>query len=265
MCQQQKQLATGTELVPLAKDCIKAGIENAYWNNQRLKENHHEPTRNIIEYLFTVSVAMELLNVRRVKATNDILIHVEYAASALVNNAFERFRLNPHQRRQSHRPLKTGRIDIAILRLAPLLSIRSLIGIELKGVNPPLGKVDADLRRLAHAMHQVDPIGDSSLSVSFGAFVKDLKRTNELVNRDEMRPRMRTLERNLTDRFNTAVQRYVGIRAIVEVWPVNAKGSDEVAAELPEPLRERGDIIRETRADAGVLITLERTVGAAGA
>ena len=264
MCERQPAAAPEV-IAPLAKDCIKAGIENAYWNNQQLRENHYEPSRAITEYLFTVSVAMELLKVRRLKAANDILIHVEYAASAFVNNAFERFRLNAHQRRQSHRPLRTGRIDIAILQLAPLLSMRSLIGIELKGVNPPLGKVDADLRRLAHAMHQVDPIGASSLSVSFGAFVKDLKRKNELFNRNEMRPRMRTLEQNLTDRFNTVIRRYGGIRAVVEVWSVNAKGADEVAEEIPEEHHERADIIRETRADAGALIILERTDGARGA
>lgn len=245
-------------LSAIVKECIIAGIEKAYRKYQGIKAQMNVPPTSITEYLITASVAQELWTADSLKSDGDIFVQVECSATDFVNNAFERFKFKPYRRRDIHQTIRTGRIDIGVLRFGMHLGFRSVVGIELKGFNPPQNKVYADLRRLIHAMNERDAIGKNSIVASFCAFVMSLKKRNELLNACEIEPRKRALQKELGRNLKGILRNSSRLQKIIHVWNIDVEGSDEVARRTPEEFRDQNDIASETRAIVGVLVTIKR-------
>lgn len=245
-------------MIDTVRSRIKEGLEDAYFKDKALRESIIELQTSITEYLLTVHVAMRLLGLQHPNPGGRFLTHIEYGATAFLNNAFERFKLNPYRRRRKHRALRTGRIDIAILELARHLSVRSVMGIELKGINPPMTKVDADIKRLAHAMGKHDRIGENSIRASFGAYVVRLNRKGELFEACEAEPRVRENQAALTEHFARLLRRTNGIQSRVDVWAFDVRGATEVANGMPADHWDAKEIASQTGAVAGVIVSLVR-------
>ena len=243
-------------MIAEVQQSIRQGLEDTYLKDKVLKEFSIDPHSAIIEYLFTLHVATRLLTLRT--PGSKMLIHLEYSAKDFINNAFA-FNLKPLPIRRKHRTIRKGRIDIAILETAKHYSLKSIIGIELKGINPPKTGIAADVKRLAHAMWQRDPVGENSIVVSFLAFAVRLKRRGALFYADEMPLKMSTRKAELTGHMARVLRPYKGISGGVEVWPIDVLGGKEVAKRTPEEFHEHKDIARETVAMAGVLVTLSRS------
>jgi hypothetical protein len=245
-------------MIDTVRSLIKEGVEDAYFKDKALRESFIELQTPITEYLFTVHVAMKLLGWQHPQPGGRFLTHIEYGAAAFLNNAFERFKLNPYRRRRKHHTLRSGRIDIAILELASHLSVRSVMGIELKGINPPMTKVDADITRLAHAMRAHDRIGENSIRASFSAYVVRLNRKGELFEACQAEPRICGHQAALTEHFARLLRRGNGIQSRVDVWAFDIRGATEVANGMPADHWDAKEIASQTGAVAGVLVTLVR-------
>lgn len=208
----------------------------------------------------TGSIAKELWTSESPTPERGIVVQVECSATDFVNNAFERFRFDPFRRRKHHRTKRRGRIDIAVLQFGKLLSFKSVVGIELKGFNPPEKNIRSDLARLIHAMEETDPVGENSIVASFLAFIMSLKKKKEMLNARDVEPRIRNLQNKVERSLDGILTDGNGLQKNIYIWRIDVDGSDEVAQRMPEDVRDQNDIASETRAVVGVLVTITRKV-----
>jgi hypothetical protein len=251
--------ANHTRTLPeIVKQCIVAGTEKAYQQEQVIKAHMGEPPASITEYLITGCIAKELWTEASLTPERNIVVQVECSATDFVNNAFEGIKFNPCRRRKNHKTKRKGRIDIALLRRVKHLGFRSVVGIELKGFNPPVKSIRADLERLIHAMKQTDSIGENSIVSSFCAFVMSLKKKNELLNVCEIKPRNHALQKKLERELKGIPRKNSSLQKVIHIWNIDVDGSDEVARRTPEEIWDQNDIASASRAVVGVLVSIEQ-------
>jgi len=259
ICSKNRKLNGVLNMLGQIEQCIQKGVERAYFEELALTgcENEFEP--DIAEYLFTVNVAQRLLEAKRQNRWNNHSICLEYDATQFKANAFPQFLLNPRRdRRTDHFSSRPGRIDTVVLSSAGMGNWRSVVGIELKGINPQRDLVFNDLHRLADAMSAIDPIDANSVVRGYCAFVLRHYNRREALEADQIRERVITRQADDERDVANELRGTAGIVTSVHFWEIWVRGATQVAETIPEELWEYGDIARETGSVTGVLVSLRR-------
>ncbi|MCW3111461.1 MAG: hypothetical protein JWQ09_5967 [Segetibacter sp.] len=173
---------------------IKIGLAKGYKQNLLLISPYNDFIDDIREYLLTVNVAQQLLGWDK---QHNYKIQIEYPVSSFYSNAFpaydweftDIFDMAIISRQPEHSPTKKfhQKIDIAITHESLDNSDkhdRSLIGIELKGINKNESEIIKDAQRLAKAMLLKDKIADNSIKFCFCGFLKRFDKSHEMVTID---------------------------------------------------------------------------------
>ncbi|MBI3133656.1 MAG: hypothetical protein HYZ14_03175 [Bacteroidetes bacterium] len=182
------------------KESIKIGLRKGYRQNILLIGSYTNFTDQVREYLLTVNVAQQLLEWNQ---DYSFKIRIEYPVLYFFNNAFSEMDWNikdfydrePTFRQDGHSPTKNHhqKIDIAITREelgnSTFMEERTLVGIELKGINKVAGDIIHDVKRMSDAMIRSDNISPNSIEYCFCGFLRRIDKDNILVTDDFIKSR----------------------------------------------------------------------------
>lgn len=234
------------------KDYIIKGAKNA--SLQLYLFNYHGESipSKATEYLFTVNIAQELLNWK--EDTDEI--HLEYAAKKFKRNCFTRIQrvLGKFQFRKKHTPLRSGRIDIAIIR-----EERSVFAIEIKAINGSNELIKKDLERLIDFLCATDSIGENSLEECYMVFFKRLDSLKKIYSETGYQG---DLNREIINcqKILSSLQCIEEIDYLIETFDLDKtfhEKYDGVIFDLiDEPMAN--EVAEETGALVGILVSLKR-------
>jgi hypothetical protein len=155
-------------------DVIKKGLIKGYRENLLLLSSYNDFVDQVREYLLTVNVAQQLL-----EWNNQHLykINIEYPVFSFYNNAFlayywditDIFNMSIIRREEGLSPTdkRYQKIDIAITQEQSgdnaSTHERTLVGIELKGINKNETEIIRDAERMAKAMVLKDKSSENSI------------------------------------------------------------------------------------------------------
>ena len=160
---------------------IIKGIKKAYSENLQLHSIFDNFTHKVREYLLTVNVAQQLIEWNK---RFEYKIFIEYPLKNFSENAFipnkivgdSIFNQTLLQRNSKHAETKrlSQQIDLAITKEESNISIfnRSIVGIELKGINKQISLILKDIERLCKLMVKKDEISENSIELCYSAFLK---------------------------------------------------------------------------------------------
>jgi len=176
------------------KDHIIQGMKNAYDDLVKFEDYNFLIRTNVTEYFFTVAVAKSLSE--HIKSLpGNLTIHFEYPSDFFVQHAFDNFKYQNVKgkehierkfiKRQKHKSVRKGRIDIAILsKIAGNIWTHSVHGIEVKGINPSKKALKKDFTRLEEALLKTDKIGENSIESCFITFIKRLDNPKQVFGKN---------------------------------------------------------------------------------
>ncbi len=244
---------------------IIQGLKNGYSQNLVLKTDFDTLQSTTIEYLFTVNVAQELI-----KWNNDNSykygIFLEYDATKFVQQAFEQAKFEGEDifnlellNADTHCSCRTGRIDIAITQeTTGLFSYdKSLVGIELKGIIKGYTKVAEDIKRLAHAMQQMDKISDNSIEACYCGFVWRLDNPETVFSDDDYDTKLEKFKKQVAEKL---CKEYEGVNVTAEYHDIEKSTVSEVLGgyDLSEHELDEGEVSNMTGAVVATLIKISR-------
>jgi len=173
-------------------DSIKKGLNKGYRQNILLLSSFNNFIDELREYLLTVNVAQQLLDWNE---EHSFKIRIEYPVLHFYNNAFLEFDLDVSDffntviisRGQEHAPTNKlcQKIDIAVTedQEGAIVSTheRTLIGIELKGINKSESDIISDAIRMAKAMIRTDQVSANSIQFCICGFLRRFDESEEMV------------------------------------------------------------------------------------
>ncbi|MDL2212641.1 hypothetical protein LJC29_01580 [Bacteroides sp. OttesenSCG-928-N06] len=197
--------------------CIKKSIKKGYDLNLAFHSYFDEFTDTIREYLLTISVALELLEWNE---EHKYKIFVEYPLRQFYENAFPPFSFegntifNQHivSREYKYDNSKSKeKIDIVITEedsnSYPLID-RSLVGIELKGINQTELLIIEDIERLSKAISNVDSISNNSIVLGFVIFIRKFDKYNDIVHEHNVESYLSAEEQKWNTTFCSLNEKY---------------------------------------------------------
>lgn len=249
---------------------IIKGYKNGYFDNVYLNTGGGDFQSEAIEYVFTVSTAKELLKWRYdSNGGNNHSIIFELSANLFKNYCFVEWRgsnstdsVKGIVHRQKHKAIrnKTGRIDIAILSSeTPIKDRRSVVGVEVKGINPSKNSVEADIKRLVDCLIAKDPIGTNSLESCFVVFGHRIDLPKKLFNIENYENRLQSYKVEL-EKFISTIPCLSAVQCSISVFDIDKVTTEEF---LKYNQDEDGRVdyleaVKGTGAIAGVLLTIKR-------
>ena len=179
------------------EDLIVKGLEKGHNQNLFFTQNYTDFQSRIIEYLITVNIAQSL---EEYCFSRGLGVNLEYPIKDFYNGAFPSVKFpteifgGEFQTRKDHNPVKnkSKRIDIAITS-DPIHNNgysssgwRSLIGIEVKPLNPTKKKVEEDVLRLAKALALTDKISENQILSGYACFFRRFDKDNQTLNQTQI-------------------------------------------------------------------------------
>lgn len=192
---------------------LKEGLRNGYNQNQVLHTSFIDNETSIVEYLLTVNVAQQLIEWNS-KKNYDYSLYLEYPTEKFFKNAFVPYMevgdglfdneiIHPEVTKslRDNEDIRTGRIDLVVCKekLGYSDFKESLVGIELKGLNPSLEKVIEDIDRLVLAieMSDTDKKFENSIQSGYCLHIKKLGGDKRLSTKDTLEKAMAKSIENL--------------------------------------------------------------------
>lgn len=184
-----KALAKYTALNTISLDQhMVTGLRKGYVQKQTLHAAYYDSDLDIVEYLLTVNVAQTLIDWNFGNGMNYSLF-LEYPTDKFFKNAFVPYMIvgddifdttiiHPLAAKQidKREDIRQGRLDLAVCQGAVGISDfkSSVVGIELKGINPRTEKVLEDIDRLVLALTMKDDNFENSIQVGYCLHIKKL-------------------------------------------------------------------------------------------
>jgi hypothetical protein len=248
------------------KQYVQKGLEKGYREHLEFISSDNDLVYGIREYLLTVNVAQAL---NRWDKPFSYRIYLEYPVLKFFINAFpstrieaaDIFNMKIVSREPGHSPTTSynQKIDIVIVeeQVGFITNERSLVGIELKGINQSVPDITQDVKRLANAMIRTDKIDGNSIIFCLCAFLRRFDKAEELVmastiqeqnNREQ--ERWKVICDNLTKEFSQ-------LSFETEIFDIVSKPYETIAAKyhLTDDYHE---IANETGRVAGILLSITR-------
>lgn len=173
-------------------DTIKVGLQKGYNQNLLLLSSYDDFMYEVREYLLTVNVAQQLLDWNK---NHQYKVRIEYPIQTFYTKAFpshiwkgeDIFNLDIVSRDPDHSPTEHHyqKIDLAITQDTAGANAseneRTIVGIELKGINQNTNLIVKDLERMANAMIRTDSISDNSIKYCYSGFLRRFDKGDEMV------------------------------------------------------------------------------------
>ena len=169
---------------------IKLGLQKGYNQNLLLLSSYDDFMYEVREYLLTVNVAYQLLEWNK---NHHYKVRIEYPIQTFYTNAFpshtwkgeDVFNMDIVSRDPDHSPTEHHyqKIDIAITQDTAEASEneKTIVGIELKGINQKPVLIVKDLLRMANAMIRTDSISDNNIKYCYSGFLRRFDKGDEMV------------------------------------------------------------------------------------
>ena len=171
---------------------IKTGLQKGYNQNLLLLSSYDDFMNQVREYLLTVNVAQQLLNWNK---NHQYKVRIEYPIQTFYTNAFpshkwngkDIFSLDIVSRDPNHSPTEHHyqKIDLAITQDTVGANAtedeRSIVGIELKGINQSTDLIMKDVIRMANAMIRTDSISNNSIKYCYSGFLRRFDQGDQMV------------------------------------------------------------------------------------
>ena len=200
---------------------LKIGLHTGYNQNQVLHTSYIDRETSIVEYLLTVNVAQQLIEWNTEKHWCYSL-YLEYPTEKFFKNAFLPYMqvgdnifdidiIHPEVTKsiKNNKSIRHGRVDLAVCAEKTDFSDfkESLIGIEIKGINPSTDKVIEDIERLVQAIEMRDDNFDNSIQACYCLHIKKLggdKRISSKASLEKaMQKSIENLDRVIKSKFKT--------------------------------------------------------------
>lgn len=245
------------------KKILLSGMQNTYYGLMRFDDYNYSIKSKVIEYIFTVGIAKEILeNIKSLPANSTI--NLEFPSNLFVEHAFDLFLYKQNKnkpfiqrefvRRLEHKSVRKGRIDIAVLTKYPgVLWKRSLFGIEVKGVNPSIKALKKDFDRLEKALLEEDPIGENSIKECYLVFLKRFDNPKKLFDRADLVQALKDYDKILGEfRNNTKLD------IQIDYNDVHTEFSEDYAKSIPEDDLDYSDVAANSGSIGCFIITMKR-------
>jgi hypothetical protein len=214
---------------------LKKGLINGYNQNQILHASYVNNDTSITEYLLTVTVAQQLIEWNE---ENHYLysLYLEYSTEKFFKNAFLPYMevgnniwdmgiIHPEVIKsiKENEDIRTGRIDLAVCKAHVGYGDfkDSLMGIELKGINPNLNKVIEDVQRLVLSIEMKDVTFGNSIQTGYCLFVKKLGGDKRLSSKEAlvraMSKSIENLDKVIKAKVKTSTANIEVLKEIIEI------------------------------------------------
>jgi hypothetical protein len=236
---------------------LKEGLKNGYNQNQVLHTSYFDNETSIVEYLLTVNVAQKLIEWNSEKSYSYSL-YLEYPTEKFFKNAFLPYMevgdgifdidiIHPEVTKsiKDNDDIRTGRIDLVVCKekLGFTGFKESLIGIELKGLNPSLDKVVEDIERLVLSIEMKDGKFENSIQAGYCLHIKklggDKRLSTEKTLESAMQKSIENLENVIKAKVKTTTTKIAVLSEVVskmtcEEFAQQANQKDLTADEVAE-------------------------------
>jgi len=250
------------------------GLRKGYIQKQTLHAAYYDSDLNIVEYLLTVNVAQTLIDWNLENGMSYSLF-LEYPTDNFFKNAFVPYMIvgddifdttiiHPlaAQQLDKREDIRQGRLDLAVCQGAVGMSDfkSSVVGIELKGINPRTEKVIEDIDRLVLALTMKDDKFENSIQVGYCLHIKKLGGNKRASAEKSLRNAME----GSIDKLRTFVSEHVastshGIQAELLSDVIDLTSSENFTSSADQEERWTYDEVAErTNIVSAVLIKLTR-------
>ncbi|MDP4208433.1 MAG: hypothetical protein Q8928_06425 [Bacteroidota bacterium] len=249
-------------------EIIKKGLQKGYKQNLLLLSSYNDFIDQVREYLLTVNVAQHLLDWNE---NHLYKIQIEYPVLNFYNNAFPAYKLdavdifnmNIISRKSGHSPTDKNyqKVDLAITeeRSGDVGSHeRSLVGIELKGINKNENDIIKDAERLAKAMLIEDSTDENSILLGFCGFLRRFDKSEELVNSlliNKWNEEETQRWQNICNDLNT---KYPKLRFSIEIFEIVNTAYEKIAAIHKEMDSDYSEVASDTGIVSGGILSMQR-------
>lgn len=248
---------------------IKDGLKKGYKQNLLLLSSYDNFMDEVREYLLTVNVAQSLLKWNQQHIYE---INIEYPVLKFYNNAFPAYKLdiidlfdmNIISRKSGHSPTDKlyQKIDLAITQMWKGENteehLRSLVGIELKGINKNEEDIKKDAGRLARAMLLNDNIEENSIKFCICGFLKRYDTPDIIVTESYINKKMEE-EKNHWDKIcNKLNSDYKKLKFSIEVFKVENTTYEDIKDIHEKMESDYSDVANSTGIIVGCILKLER-------
>ena len=190
---------------------LDEGLKNGYNQNQILHTSYIDNATSIVEYLLTVNVAQKLIDWNEENGWIYSL-YLEYPTEKYFKNAFLPYMevvenifdmniIHPQVAKSliENNDIRTGRLDLVVCKekMGFYDFKESLIGIELKGINPGFEKVIEDINRLVLAIEMKDDKFNNSIQSGYCLHIKKLGGDKKLSTKKDLEKAMNKSIENL--------------------------------------------------------------------
>lgn len=251
---------------------LKDGLRNGYNQNQVLHTSYIDTETSIVEYLLTVNVAQQLIEWNKEEKWNYSL-YLEYPTEKYFKNAFLPYMqvgddifdidiIHPEVTKsiKDNEDIRTGRLDLVVCKekLGFTDFKESLVGIELKGLNPNLDKVVEDIDRLVLSIEMQDDNFENSITAGYCLHIKKLGGDKRLSTKTTLENAMQKSIENLEKVINAKAKKKTttNIEVITEILSI--KTSEDFAQQGNKDDLTADEVAEETKIVFSVLIKITR-------
>jgi hypothetical protein len=139
------------------------------------------------------------------------------------------------------------KIDIAIT-IDVSDNIRSLIGIELKGINTSTQGINDDIKRLKQAINEIDEVSENSILAGYSCFIQKLsvgKKDEEILTKNQIDLMVNKFKDKWQIKVNTMTQ-----VELIEVFIIEATALEDIE----NIHRQRNSDYHEVASETGVVV-----------
>lgn len=250
-------------------DLIKTGLKKGYKQNLLLLSSFNDFIDQVREYLLTVNVAQHILEWNE---HHSYKIQIEYPVLSFYNNAFpsykwevtDIFNIAIISRQTGHSPTDKNyqKIDLVITEEQQGENAstyeRTLVGIELKGINKNEADIIKDAERLSKAMLLKDQIGDNSINFCFCGFLKRFDKSEELVTTELIMKKNEEEGQHWGTNCTNLNSKYPSLQFSIEIFEI-INTAYEVVADIHKKMDSNySEVANDTGIVSGGILTIQR-------
>ncbi len=210
---------------------LKIGLIKGYKQNLLLLTSYNDFIDQVREYLLTVNVAQQLI---KWNENHSYKINIEYPVLYFYNNAFlsfdedfiNVFDMPVTYRQLGHSPTEKlfQKIDLAITEEQQGANgsthERTIVGIELKGINKNENDIKDDARRMARAMIRADAISDNSIEFCVCGFLRRFDSDDEMITANDIANNITSETAHWNNICNELKQEFTNLNFSIDIFEV---------------------------------------------
>jgi hypothetical protein len=168
------------------------------------------------------------------------------------------------QRQDGHSPTETlhQKIDIAITQeqLGNFASTdeRTIVGIELKGINKSQEEITKDAKRMSNAMLRTDPISPNSIEFCFCGFLRRFDKGEEMVTEKIIQTKITSLQLQWNQVCLDLHSIYPSLNFDTEIFNVRTTALEDIANIHKQMDSDYSEVANDTGIVVGCILSIRR-------